>query len=165
MLVEPCLRRQGLRWQVFPSVEIDLELSFISKGQPNSHLANLLVQGEQELFLDVCPKVSLNVSWIWLALSQQAFEVFFCFLCCWRCCFVNVVGVVNFSWFWLALPHQAFERFFYASCVVDVVALLPLSTFHAFAWRCPIRLLRFSYASYVVVHVRSPQALQSVQRV
>ena len=37
--------------------EIDLELSILSTGQPDSHLAKLLVQGEQELFLDVCPKV------------------------------------------------------------------------------------------------------------
>jgi len=37
-------------------------------GQPGSHLADLLVhQGEQELFLDVCPK---------------AFEVLLCFLRC-----------------------------------------------------------------------------------
>jgi len=36
-------------------------------GQPDSHLAKLLSKGEQELFLDVCPK---------------AFEVLLCFLRC-----------------------------------------------------------------------------------
>ena len=43
--------------------EIDLELSILlSIDQPDSHLAKLLLQGEQEPFLDVCPKVRLNIS-------------------------------------------------------------------------------------------------------
>ena len=59
--------------------------------------------------------------------------------------------------------------FSYASCVVVVVVVVDIVdivnfSIHGFNWHCS-RLLRFSYASYVVVHVRYPQALRSVPRV